>query len=74
MIKSTGSKSVDPLLQCKWNQSYPYNVYCPEDPGGSGGYVYAGCVATAMAQVMYYWRYPFRVQVLIHIIILLTEA
>jgi len=60
LTKSTGSKSVDPLVQCKWNQSYPYNVYCPADPGGSGGYVYAGCVATAMAQVMYYWRYPLQ--------------
>ncbi len=60
MTKSTGSKSVDPLVQCKWNQSYPYNVYCPEDPNGPGGYVYAGCVATAMAQVMYYWRYPLQ--------------
>jgi hypothetical protein len=57
---SPKAKSVDPLVQCKWNQSYPYNVYCPADPGGSGGYVYAGCVATAMAQVMYYWRYPLQ--------------
>lgn len=55
---SPKAKSVDPLLQCKWNQSYPYNVYCPADPNGPGGYVYAGCVATAMAQVMYYWRHP----------------
>jgi hypothetical protein len=60
LTKSIGSKSVDPLVQCKWNQSYPYNAYCPVDPGGSGGHVYAGCVATAMAQVMYYWRYPLQ--------------
>ncbi len=53
-------KSVSPLLQCTWNQSFPYNILCPEDPGGSGGHVYAGCVATAMAQVMYYWRYPLQ--------------
>ncbi len=31
---------------------------CPEDPEGPGGHAYAGCVATAMSQIMYYWRYP----------------
>jgi hypothetical protein len=60
LMNSSKDKSVDPLVQCKWNQSYPYNVYCPEDPNGPGGYVYSGCVATAMAQVMYYWRYPLQ--------------
>jgi hypothetical protein len=58
--KSGGSKSLDPLIPSRWNQSYPYNYYCPEDAGGSGGHVYAGCVATAMSQVMYYWRYPLQ--------------
>lgn len=52
------NREVEPLLICKWNQNYPYNILCPEDPAGPGGHVYAGCVATAMAQVMYYWRYP----------------
>jgi len=50
--------TVGPLIPCTWNQSYPYNYLCPPDQFGSGGYVYAGCVATAMSQVMYYWRYP----------------
>jgi len=54
------SKSVSPLLTCKWNQNYPYNALCPEDPDGPGGHVYAGCVATAMSQVMYYWRHPLQ--------------
>ncbi len=60
LTKTTKAKSIEPLLSCTWNQSYPYNLYCPADAGGSGGYVYAGCVATAMAQVMYYWRYPIQ--------------
>lgn len=47
-----------PLLTCTWNQSFPYNSECPEASGGSGGHVYAGCVATAMSQVMYYYRFP----------------
>ena len=49
---------VGPLCQTIWNQNYPYNSQCPEDEEGSGGHVYAGCVATAMGQVMKYWDYP----------------
>ena len=49
---------VGPLCQTIWNQNYPYNSQCPEDPEGNGGYVYAGCVATAMGQVMKFWDYP----------------
>jgi hypothetical protein len=52
--------TVGPLIPCNWNQSAPYNYLCPADPYGSGGHVYAGCVATAMSQVMYYWRYPLQ--------------
>ncbi|MBI9037759.1 MAG: C10 family peptidase [Bacteroidales bacterium] len=51
---------IEPLLTCTWNQSYPYNAWCPFDPEGSGDHVYAGCVATAMAQIMFYWRYPLQ--------------
>ena len=51
---------VGPLCQTIWNQNFPYNSQCPEDPEGSGGYVYAGCVATAMGQVMKFWDYPDR--------------
>ena len=43
---------VDQLCQTLWNQNYPWNSQCPEDPEGNGGHVYAGCVATAMGQVM----------------------
>ena len=49
---------VGPLLQTTWHQNFPYNSQCPEDPGGHGGHVYAGCVATAMGQVMKFWDYP----------------
>lgn len=51
-------KSVDKLLQTRWNQNYPYNKFCPPHPQGPNGRVYAGCVATAMSQVMKYWNYP----------------
>jgi len=49
---------VEPLCQTTWNQNYPWNSQCPEDPEGDGGYVYAGCAATAMGQVMKFWDWP----------------
>ena len=51
---------VGPLVTSKWNQGYPYNEKCPNYTGsnGSSGQAVTGCVATAMAQVMYYWNWP----------------
>lgn len=49
---------VGPLVQTKWNQNSPYNLYAPAASGGPGGRCYAGCVATAMSQVMKYWDHP----------------
>jgi len=52
---------IAPLLTTTWNQTFPYNALCPADAGAGNGYeghVPAGCTAIAMAQVMYYWRYP----------------
>lgn len=54
----TSREVVGPLCQTIWDQNFPYNSQCPEDAEGSGGYVYAGCVATAMGQVMKHWNYP----------------
>lgn len=45
---------VEPLLTCKWSQGYPYNMTCPEY--FTLGRSVTGCVATAMAQIMYYHR------------------
>ena len=45
-------KAVAPLLSCKWNQNEPYNK--------KTGYNYTGCVATAVAQVMYYHKWPIQ--------------
>lgn len=55
---ANASADVAPMLLVMWNQDSPYNMYCPEDPAGPGGHVYAGCVATAMSMIMYYYRYP----------------
>ncbi len=52
--------SVAPLLTCLWDQCENWNIYCPSDPLAWCGnqHVPVGCVATAMAQIMYFWKYP----------------
>ena len=50
-----GTKGVNPLIQTTWGQEDPYDWQCPIV---NGEYCVVGCVATAMAQVMYYWKYP----------------
>ena len=45
---------IQPLLTSKWNQYYPYNESCPDFFNGEK--CITGCVATAMAQIMYYHR------------------
>ena len=50
-------ESIGPLIKTKWNQDYPYNSQIPVY--SSDGQRYAtGCVATATAQVMNYWKHP----------------
>ena len=44
-------REVSPLITAMWNQGGEWNNLCPED-------AYVGCVAVAMAQVMYYWGHP----------------
>lgn len=51
------------LIQTTWNQNYPYNSafpYVTETTNGLDGdlRVATGCVATAMAQIMYYHKTP----------------
>lgn len=49
---------VEPLLLSQWDQGEFYNYYCPRDLAGPNGRVVTGCVATAMAQLLYYFRFP----------------
>ena len=50
-------KEVQPLLgDIQWNQDSPYNDMCPVYDLNSR--CATGCVATAMAQVMYYHKWP----------------
>ena len=43
------------FLTSTWGQNDPYNLLCPQI---SGAKTPSGCVATAMSQIMYYYKYP----------------
>lgn len=47
--------AIDPMLTTSWDQGAPYNDLCPSYDGQK---TWTGCVATSMAQVMNYWKYP----------------
>ena len=58
LLSRHGGRGTGYFCTTKWNQDYPYNYCCPEDPAGSGGHTYVGCLATAMSQLMRFWAYP----------------
>ncbi|MBQ0049632.1 MAG: C10 family peptidase [Bacteroidales bacterium] len=56
---------IEPLLgEIKWDQMPPYNLYCPVAMGGTsngqsnGGKAATGCMTTALAQIMAYYKHP----------------
>lgn len=53
--KAATHKAISKMLTCTWNQRAPYNLLCPDS---SGVHAATGCVATAMAQVAYYHKWP----------------
>lgn len=55
-ITRAGDSKIEPLIQVNWNQSAPYNAYCPRQKA------LVGCVAVAMSQAMSVQRYPSRPQ------------
>ena len=56
--------SISPMITTHWNQGEPYWDQCPEflDLDENGDTIrdraYTGCVATSMAQIMNYYKYP----------------
>lgn len=48
---------IPPLMECLFNQGAPYNNKCPINPQ-TGNRCVTGCVATAMAQIMYCHKWP----------------
>lgn len=55
MARSLLRPRIDPLIKTHWGQGQPYNSQCPYDGDTRSA---TGCVATAMAQIMYYHRCP----------------
>ena len=49
------SSTATNFITTSWNQQAPYNTLCPEIDGVAAP---TGCIATAMAQIMYYYKYP----------------
>jgi hypothetical protein len=47
-------------LTCTWRQGSPYYDQCPELTPAADEHTKVGCVATAMSQIMYYWKWPNR--------------
>lgn len=54
---ATSYAAIAPMVETQWNQMEPYNYMCPTIEGEPGRSV-TGCVATAMAQIMYYHKWP----------------
>ncbi len=62
-LTTTSLSAIEPLLRTTWYQVEPYNLMTPVYNGEKkedwkGLHSATGCVATAMAQVMYYHRWP----------------
>lgn len=51
------TEAVAPLLKTKWGQEQYFNSQCPYD-STERQQCLTGCVATATAQVMRYWKHP----------------
>ena len=59
--------SISPLVTSHWDQGAPYWDHCPEfmditeDGDTVGELAYTGCVATSMAQIMNYYKFPLTI-------------
>lgn len=53
--RTVAGDPISPLIASQWDQTAPYNDLCPLDGTQRS---LSGCVATALAQVMYYHKYP----------------
>ena len=52
---NTSRENISPMLTCWFHQGYPYNNKCAIV---NGERLLTGCSATALAQVMYYYKWP----------------
>lgn len=54
-VRKVERADIAPMITTKWNQDAPYYDQCPTYNGAK---CYTGCVATAIAQIMYYHKWP----------------
>jgi hypothetical protein len=54
-LMDAADAEVTPLVTSYWHQGAPFNMYTPRLEGQK---TWAGCVAVAQAQIMYYWQHP----------------
>ena len=55
--------AIAPFVTTTWGQYAPYNQHCPDVFGELAP---TGCVATAMAQIMYHYQFPQQTRKAIH--------
>lgn len=56
-LASSNKVRIAPLLSCNWAQGLPFNQQCATyTSSGTTNYCPAGCVAIAMAQILYYYK------------------
>lgn len=60
--KSIAEDNIPNLIETKWGQDYPYNYLCPTIESEK---CVTGCIATAMAQIMYYHQWPKQTKAII---------
>lgn len=60
MALEPAKRAITPLLSTLWNQNTPYNNLMPDNTTyrPAAPKHFTGCVATAMAQVLYYYKAP----------------
>ena len=56
-VGNHATTTLGPLVTTQWSQHAPYSDRCPRE-SSSGKRCFTGCVATAMAQVMNYHKWP----------------
>lgn len=54
-VKKEPRPAISPMITSKWDQFSPFNDLCPVV---DGQHCVTGCIATALAQIMYYHKWP----------------
>lgn len=57
-VPKAAKAEIAPMLETEWSQEAPYNRLCNYDNGTGVSESATGCTATAMAQIMYYHKWP----------------